>query len=79
MVVNIFEAGRRISRLVAAIWIISWIIKAIDSGFQGPPIVFAGLVFGGVLFILIFSKAIGRIVRSFMDIPRGLDKKEKIN
>ena len=79
MVINIFEAGRRISRLVAAIWIIIWIIKAIDSGFQGTPIVFAGLVFGGVLLILIFSKAIGRIVRFFMGIPIGLDQKEKIN
>jgi hypothetical protein len=79
MVINIFEAGRRTSRLVAAIWIISWIIKAIDSGFQDTPIVFAGLVFGGVLFIFIFSKAIGRIVRFFMGISRGLDQKEKIN
>lgn len=79
MVINIFEAGRRISRLVAAIWIISWIIKAIDSGFQGTPTVFAGLVFGGVLFILIFSKVIGWIIRFFMGIPIGLDQKEKIN
>lgn len=79
MVINIFEAGRRASRLVAAIWIISWIIKAINSGFQGTPIIFAGLVFGGVLFILIFSKAIGKIVRFFMGIPKGLDQKEKIN
>lgn len=79
MVINIFEAGRRASRLVAAIWIISWIIKAINSDFQGTPIIFAGLVFGGVLFILIFSKAIGKIVRFFMGIPKGLDQKEKIN
>ena len=79
MVINIFEAGRRISRLAAAIWIISWIIKAIDSGFQGRPIVFASLVFGGVLFILIFSKVMGRIIRIFMGIPIGLDQKEKIN
>ena len=79
MVINIFEAGRRISKLVAAIWIIIWIIKAIDSDFQGTPFVFAGLVFGGVLLILIFSNVIGRIVRFFMGIPIGLDQKEKIN
>ena len=79
MVINVFEAGRRTSRLVAAIWIISWIIKAIDSGFQGAPTVFAGLVFGGILFILIFTRATGRIVRFFMGIPRGLDQKEKIS
>ena len=79
MVINVFEAGRRISRLLAAIWIISWIYKAIDSDFQVAPIEFASLVFGGVLFILIFTKVAGEAVRFFMGIPRGLDQKEKIN
>lgn len=73
------RGGRRFSRLVAAIWIIGWIIKAIDSGMQGDPIAFASLVFGGLLFILVCTRVIGWIVRSFMGIPRGQDQKERID
>ena len=44
---------------------------------QGDPIAFASLVFGGLLFILVCTRVIGWIVRSFMGIPRGQDQKER--
>jgi hypothetical protein len=71
MVINIFEVARRFSKLVASIWIIGWIIKALNEGMQGDPIV------GGLLFILVFTWVIGWIVRGFMGIPRGQDQKNE--
>jgi len=65
MAINMFEGGRRFSKLVAFIWIIGWIIKVLNEGMQGDPIVFASVVFGGLLFILVFTWAIGWIVRGF--------------
>ncbi len=62
MVINIFEVARRFSKLVASIWIIGWIIKAMNEGMQGDPIVFASVVFGGLLYILVFTWVIGWIV-----------------
>ncbi len=75
MKINIFEAARRISRVVAAVWIIGWIIKALNSNMQGNPIFFASVAFGGLVFILVITSIIGWIVRRFMGIPGGQDKK----
>ncbi len=55
MVINIFEVVRWFSKLVASIWIIGWIIKALNEGMQGDPIAFASVAFGGLLFILAFT------------------------
>jgi len=75
MAINIFEVARRFSRLVAAIWTIGWIIKSLNEGMQSDPIAFASVAFGGLLFILAFTWIIGWVVRVFMGIPRGQDKK----
>ncbi len=75
MAINVFEGARRVSRLVAAIWIIGWIIKSMNESMQSDPIAFASVAFGGLLFILVFTWVVGWIVRSFMGIPRGQDKK----
>jgi len=75
MAINMFEGARRFSRLVAAIWIIGWIIKSMNEGMQSDPIAFASVGFGGLLFILVFTWVVGWIVRGFMSIPRGQDKK----
>ena len=74
--INIFEAARRISRIAAAIWIIFWIVKGLDSDMQGNPIYFASVSFGGLFFILVITWIIGWIVRKFMGIPRKKDKRE---
>jgi hypothetical protein len=76
MVINIFEVARRFSKLVATIWIIGWIIKALNEGMQGDPITFASVAFGGLLFILAFTWIIGWVVRGFKGIPKGQDQKE---
>jgi flagellar biogenesis protein FliO len=78
MNINIFEAARRISKVVAAIWIIFWIVKGLDSNMQGNPIYFASVSFGGLLFILVITSVIGWIVRKFMGIPGKRDRR-KIN
>ena len=75
MKINIFEAARRISRVAAAVWIIGWIIKALNSNMQGNPIFFASVAFGGLIFILVITSIIGWIVRRFMGIPGRQDKK----
>jgi len=75
MAINIFEVARRFSRLVAAIWIIGWIIESLNEDMQSDPIAFASVAFGGLLFILAFTWIIGWVVRGFMGIPRGQDKK----
>ncbi len=77
MVINSFEAARRFSKLVASIWIIGWIIKSLNEGMQSNPIVFASVVFGRLLFILVFTWVIGWIMRGFMGIPRGQDQKNE--
>ena len=74
--INIFEAARRISRIAAAIWIIFWIVKGLDSDMQGNPIYFASVTFGGLLFILIITSVIGWIVRKFMGISSKKDRRE---
>ncbi len=76
MVINIFEVARRFSKLVATIWIIGWIIKALNEGMQGDPIAFASEAFGGLLFILAFTWIIGWVVRVFKGIPKGQDQKQ---
>ena len=48
-----------------------------NEGMQGDPIVFASVVLGGLLFILVFTWVIGWIVRGFMGIPRGQDQKNE--
>ena len=75
MKINIFEAARRISKLVAAIWIIGWIIASLNSNMQGNPIYFASVVFGGLLFILVITSITGWIVRRFLGIPGKEDRK----
>ena len=74
--INIFEAARRISKIVAATWIIFWIVRGLDSDMQGNPIYFASVTFGGLLFILIITSVIGWIVRKFMGIPSKKDRRE---
>ena len=74
--INIFEAARRISKIVAATWIIFWIVRGLDSDMQGNPIYFASVTFGGLFFILIITSVIGWIVRKFMGIPGKKDKRE---
>ena len=74
--INIFEAARRISKIVAAIWIIFWIVRGLDSDMQGNPIYFASVTFGGLLFILIITSVIGWIVRKFMGISSKKDRRE---
>ena len=76
MAINIFEVARRVSRLVAAIWIIGWIIKSLNEGMQSDPIAFASVAFGGLLFILAFTWIIGWVVRFFKGIPKGQDQKQ---
>ena len=77
IVINVFEGARRITKFIAVIWIIGWIIKAMNEGMEGNPIAFASVAFGGLLFILAFTWAIGWIVRGFMGIPRGQDQKNE--
>ena len=74
--INIFEAARRISKVAAAIWIIFWIVKGLDSNMQGNPIYFASVTFGGLFFILIITSVIGWIVRKFMGISSKKDRRE---
>jgi len=74
--INIFEAARRISKIVATIWIIFWIARGLDSDMQGNPIYFASVTFGGLLFILIITSVIGWIVRKFMGISSKKDRRE---
>ena len=74
--INIFEAARRISKIVAATWIIFWIVRGLDSDMQGNPIYFASVTFGGLLFILIITSVIGWIVRRFMGISSKKDRRE---
>jgi len=76
MVINIFAVARRFSKLVATIWIIGWIIKALNEGMQGDPIAFASVAFGGLLLILAFTWIIGWVVRVFKGIPKGQDQKQ---
>ena len=74
--INIFEAARRISKIVATIWIIFWIVRGLDSDMQGNPIYFASVTFGGLFFILIITSVIGWIVRKFMGISSKKDRRE---
>jgi len=74
--INIFEAARRISKIVAATWIIFWIVRGLDSDMQGNPIYFASVTFGGLLSILIITSVIGWIVRKFMGISSKKDRRE---
>ena len=74
--INFFEAARRISKIVAAIWIIFWIVRGLDSDMQGNPIYFASVTFGGLFFILIITSVIGWIVRKFMGISSKKDRRE---
>ena len=78
MRINIFEAARRISRLVAAIWIIGWIVVVLNSDMQGNPIYFAGVAFGGLFFILVITSITGWIVRRFMGIPGRQDRNTEL-
>ena len=76
MNINIFEAARRISKVLAAIWIIFWIVRGLDSNMQGNPIYFASVSFGGLFFILVITWLIGWIVRKFMGIPGKKDRRK---
>ena len=74
--INIFEAARRISKIVAATWIIFWIVRGLDSDMHGNQIYFASVTFGGLFFILIITSVIGWIVRKFMGISSKKDRRE---
>ena len=83
MAINVFEGARRASKLVIAIWLIIYIGTLLamfsDRGFSNFDIielmVLVGILFGGVLLILAFTWAIGWIMRGFMGVPKGQDKK----
>lgn len=76
---NIFEGGRRIAKVVAGAWAVGLTIGALNgaftyqSGFDGSLVAKEGL--GGLAFIWVFTWGVGWIVRGFMGIPRGQDKK----
>mgnify|MGYP001347687536 CR=1 FL=1 len=76
MKINIFEAARRISKLLGAIWIISWIVIALNNDMQGNPIYFASMSLGGLFFILVVTSVIGWVVRKLMGIPMSKDRKD---
>jgi len=84
--INIFKGARSISRILIAIWVIIFIGFFIytlvertsiwDIDLLLSAILFASMLLGS-LFILAFTWAMGRTVRSFMGIPRGQDHKNK--
>ena len=76
MLINVFEGACRVSKFIAVIWIIGWIIKVLNEGMEGDPIALASVAFGGLLFILAFTWIIGWVVRVFKGIPKGQDQKQ---
>ena len=83
MATNSFEGARRIAKLVAALWIVA-VFNALSEGWiddQGWPERLKEFgwgvlwVIGGLVFIWGFSWAVGWIVRGFMGVPRGQDRR----
>ena len=85
MVINAFEGARRVSKLVAAIWIIGCILTAYYAFRCIPetngisctdPNEVALWLIRGLLFLWAFTLVTGWIVRGFMSIPKGQDHRE---
>ena len=77
---NIFEGSRRVAKVAGAFWIGGVItIAFIDGAFSGSGHYelsrFMVNLISGPLVILAFTVATGWIVRGFMGIPRGLDRR----
>lgn len=74
MTINIFEGSRRITKLAAALWVVGHIIGAFKQAFSsyGEGALYAT---GGLVFLWVFSWAVGWIVRGFMGIPKGHDRR----
>jgi hypothetical protein len=77
---NIFEGSRRIAKLISVCWITGFLIGAslggftsFDNGFEFTEF-FIGII-GGTIFINLFTRAVGWIVRGFMGIPQNQDSK----
>jgi hypothetical protein len=78
---NIFEGSRRIAKLITGLWIVGFLVGAVFGGFTIYDTQsfdfkeFFKLFVGGPFFILVFTYAMGWIVRGFMGIPQGQDQK----
>ena len=76
---NIFEGSRRIAQVAAGLWVGGFVVGACNGAFD---LTIASVLkefflraVGGLAFIGCFTVATGWIVRGFMGIPRGLDRK----
>ncbi len=78
MTINVFEGARRITKLAAALWVVGWIVGAFSEAahyslaYYGEGALYA---LGGLIFLWGFSWAVGWIVRGFMGIPKGHDRR----
>ncbi len=76
---NIFEGSRRLAKLAAGLWAGGFIVGAFLGAFDLSSKSGAGEFFiailAGLVFIGFFTVATGWIVRGFMGIPRGFDRK----
>lgn len=86
MTINAFEGGRRIAKLLAVVWIFYSGWMAIDDwqrAVGNMPAELQYLRFVGLIWMPIglaslwaFTWIIGWIMRGFMGVPRGKDRKE---
>lgn len=79
MTINIFEGSRRITKLAAALWIVGWIVGAFtELAHYSLAYYVEGALYAtaGLVFLRGFSWAVGWIVRGFMGIPRGHDRRQ---
>lgn len=73
---NIFEGSRRIAKVGAAFWACAVIVIAVFDGYDRFKLLkFIVNLISGPLVILAFTIATGWIVRGFMGIPRGQDRR----
>jgi hypothetical protein len=73
---NIFEGTRRIAKVFAVLWIIFCAVMFLYvADLDEYPFRVPMLLLGGLAFIGGFTVATGWIVRGFMGIPRGLDRR----
>lgn len=78
MTIDVFEGARRIAKLVAALWVAGWIVGAFTELANYSASYYsqgALIAIGGLVFLWGFSWAVGWIVRGFMGIPRGHDRR----
>jgi hypothetical protein len=75
----IFEGSRRIAKVAAAFWAGGFVAGAFLGGFdltnKSDLKEFFIAIVVGLVFIGCFTVATGWIVRRFMGIPRGLDRR----